>query len=252
MAGERRAVENPMRVDLSQSLAPPLGFVMQHDHRPVGLVDQLSPGVTRSQTPWHAEFTLRLTGIDAVAVLYLRPADENTDLLMACIDTALDPLFGFMTGADFGDPMTTLVATQWPDVYGMLLHGARGAPRRRVLARVHTVTAVQWVVADQLPASDDGFHAGQATDLVVAALSTFVRVSQFPLELPGVLEVLGGPDRITRRLKGIAGLFNSAADFGTSSVDLYGSLGGVLDGKALADMVKAAREFLGSARAVKD
>lgn len=252
MAGERRAVENPMRVDLAQSLAPPLGFVLQHDHRPAGLVDELAPGVIRSQTPWHAEFTLTLTGIDAVAVLYLLPVDEHNDLLMACIDTALDPLFGFLTGADFGDPMTTLVATQWPDVYGMLLHGARSTPRRRVLARVQTVTAVQWVVADQIPASAGGFDAEQAMDLVVGALDVFVRVSRFPTELPGVLEVLGGPDRTTRRLKGLAGLFNSAADFGTSSVDLYESLGGALDGKALADMVKAAREFLSSVREVKD
>jgi hypothetical protein len=244
MAGERHAIANPYEVRLQQSLAPPLRFVLQTEYRPRGLSEKNAAGVTASATPWFTEFGVELSGIDAVAVLYRLPKDDRTDLLAASIDTSMGPLFHFMSGADFGDPVTTLVALHWPDVYGMLKDSTAVTARKRMLARVLTPGGTQWVVADQLFVDQD-VSPDAVLDLMAGALHTFLRVSQFATELPGVIPVLGGPDRTTRRLKAVAGLFTATATLGN------GFVGGV-QGDEIGDMLKAAREFLSSARALKD
>jgi hypothetical protein len=67
----------------------------------------------------------------------------------------------------------------------------------------------------------------------------------FPLRLPGVIEVLGGPDRVSRRLKALSGLVGNVADLG-------GQLQGGIDGSELKDLAKTVVETIQDLRDLKD
>jgi hypothetical protein len=245
MGGERKAIESPLCVDFTDRPVPPLKFVLQAEYSPAGVVER-SEGMIAGHSPWYGEFALELTGLDAVTVLYVMSKDDDTALLMACLDTSMEPFFGFVSGADFGDDLTQLTALHWPDVYGMLLASNRRTPGARIICTVATPGCVQWVVADQIPvAQAEDIPKDRILDLLRVALQTFVRTSQFYLELPGVIEVLGGPDRTSRRLKAAAGLFRATGD-----------ITGVFDSGIGADEVvklaKSARSFVESLVALKD
>ena len=245
MSGERRAIEHPLWVDFTDRPVPPLKFMLQGEYSPSGIVER-SEGLISSYSPWYGEFALDLTGLDAVAVVYVMPKDDDTVLLMACLDTFVEGFFGFLSGADFGDKLTLLTARHWPDTYGMLLASTRGTPGARILCNVATPGHVQWVVADQLPAAQvEHVPTDRILDLLGGALQTLIRTSDFYLELPGVIDVLGGPDRTSRRLKAVAGLFNAAG----------GGAGAFQDGIAadeVLDLAKSARDFVRSLVALKD
>jgi hypothetical protein len=246
MSGERRAIEHPLWVDFSGRPVPPLKFVLQQDYSPTGVVERPSEGVVTSHSPWYNEVALELTGIDSVAVLYLMPEDDESVLLMACLDHTLEPFFKLLTGADFGDALTNLTALHWPDVYAMLLHSNSRAARARALCNVVTPGRIQWVVADQLRGAQREYVSNEhILDIVSTSLHTFLRVSDFPSELPGVIEVLGGPDRITRRLKAVGGLLGATADIGQVFQ------GGVRADELL-DLAKAARDAVKNLLELKD
>lgn len=237
-----------MWIDYSSMRVPALKFVLQPSHEPHGIVEVLAPGLTACHSPWFTEVALEVTGVEGVAaaVVYVIPKDDDTSLLAACVDETVELLFSFMSGADHGDALTRLVAVEWPDIYAMLRDSQRGTPGQRILANVHTSTRVQWVVADELRgARREGIDPREAEELINTALKTVIRASQFYIELPGVMQVLGGPDRLSRRLKGVSTLFMSAADFGT----------GVMDGMQVDELVglaKSVREFVGGLMGLKD
>jgi hypothetical protein len=214
---ERQAIEHPLWVDFSDRPVPPLAFLLQREHSPAGVVERLSPGVITSHSPWYSEITLELIGIEAVAVLYVMSKDDESALLMACLDDAVEPFFDLLTGADFGDGVTRLTARHWPEVYAMLRHSNDPGTQARVLCNVATPGRVQWAVADHLGgAQPEQIENEQILDLIGASLQTFQRVVNFPVELPGLIQVLGGPDRTTRRLTAVAGLLGATSDIGQS------------------------------------
>jgi hypothetical protein len=105
---------------------------------------------------------------------------------------------------------------------------------------------VQWVVADHLHGVQREQIANeQVLDLIGSSLEVFVRVSNFGLELPGLIEVLGGPDRTSRRLKAIAALIGSASDIG-------GAFQGGVAADELLDLAKAAKNVVKNLVALKD
>lgn len=248
MADERRAIEDPMWIAYSSMPVPPLKFLMQPQHRPSGVVEKLAPSVTACHTPWFTEVAIEVTGVPGVAaaVVYVIPKDDETSLLAASIDQTFDVLFKLMSGADYGDKVTKLVAQHWPETYAMLVHSQNGTPGHRVLANVHAVGKVQWIVADELRGGQrEAIDPQQAEALILAALQTVIRATNFYLDLPGVLDVLGGPDRTSRRLKAMSTLFTSGASVGS----------GVMDGvrvDELLDLAKGVREFVGGLIALKD
>lgn len=248
MAADRHSIDDPLVIDLSRLSAPPLKLLLQQDYRPAGVV-QTNPdgGATASLFPWYTELGYRLTGTDATLVLYVVPFDDDTNLLAACIDDTFEALFRAMSGADFGNPMTDLVARDWPDVYEMLRASQGVAVRGRSLCVVGTAGRLQWVVADPLrgAARTDGVTNEQLLDLMGTALKTMLDSAEFVLKLPGSLQVLGGPDRTSRRLTALAGLFKSAADFGGTFTD-----GVQVD--ELKDMAEALVDFGKGLRDLKD
>ena len=115
-----------------------------------------------------------------------------------------------------------------------------------MLCKVVTPGRVQWVVADQLRGPQrESFRNEQLLDLIGVSLQTFLRVSRYLIELPDVFEVLGGPDRMTRRLKAIGGLLGSAGDIGQVFQ------GGVQSDELL-DLATAARDVVKSSLELKD
>ena len=245
MSGERRAIESPLLVDFTGWAVPPLKFMLQAEHSPAGIVER-SEGIVVASTPWYREFALEMTGSDGFALAYLMPMDDDTDLLMACLHTTAEPYFRAASGADFGDAVTRLTALHWPDIYGFLLASNRRTPRARILCNVATPGQVQWVVADQIPVAQvEHLSAGQFLEFVFDAVEIFLRTSQFYSELPGVIDVLGGPDRTSRRLKAAAGLFGAAG----------GMTDSLKDGIAIDEVIevaKSARESLEALIALKD
>jgi hypothetical protein len=245
MSGERRAIESPLWVDFTGRPVPPLRFLLQREYSPAGIVEPRSDGITASHSPWYSEFVLQMTGIDAVSVLYLMSKDDDTALLMACLDEFPEPFFELLSGADFGDGLTRLIAQHWPDLYGMLLASNKRTPGARILCNVATPGRVQWVVADQIPASTEGVATEQVMDLVGASLQTFARMTNVVSELPGVIDVLGGPDRMSRRLKAVSGLLGSAGDIGAV-------FQGGMTGNELLALAKSARSVVNDLIALKD
>ncbi|MDP8911456.1 MAG: hypothetical protein M3M94_05260 [Actinomycetota bacterium] len=246
MSGERRAIEHPLCIDFSGRLVPPLTFLLQTEYSPTGVVERRSDGVITSHTPWYSEVALELAGIDAVAVLYLMPKDNESALLTACLDETVEPFFKLLTGADFGDGLTKLTALHWPEVYEMLLRSNERSARGRLLCNVATSARVQWVVADQLRGAQLEYIANERIrDLIVTSLQTFLRVSNFLVELPGVFEVVGGPDRTSRRLNAVAGLLRATSDIGRA-------LQGGVHGDELLDLAKAARHAVNTLVDLKD
>lgn len=246
MSGERQALENPLWVDFSGRPVPPLAFLLQPECSPKGVVERSSDGVTISHSPWYSEICLELRDVAAVAQLYLMPRTDTFTLLMACLDEAIEPFFRTLTGADFGDSLTKLTASHWPDEYALLLRSNDRAHRGRLLCNVATPGRMQWVVAEHLrQAQLDQISIEQILDLVGCSLQTFVRMSNFAFELPGALEVLGGPDRMDRRLSAVAGLLGATAGIG-------GALQGGLRTEELLDLGRAAQAAVESMIRLRD
>ena len=192
---------------------PPLRFFLQRHYTPAGVVEEVGEGVSAALTPAYVEWGLQLTGVDDVtAVLYQFPASNQVDLVGACLDEAMTPLFRALTGPDYGEPLTALVATQWPDFYGLLAHSNEDTPGRRKLCRLITNEKTQWIVADEVSGDQRrALSSAHATSLIGTALETFHKATH-PYELEHIIDVYAGPDRRTRRLNAVAGLLKAAPD----------------------------------------
>jgi len=213
MANERAAIESPLWINFEHMPVPPLRFFLQQEYKPTGVVESAGDGITVSHSPWFTEVAWEVKDLDLVALLYLLPMDDETMLLIACLEESVEPLFKLLSGPDFGDELTKLVALRWPEQYAMLMHSQSRTPGARLLCNITTPEQVQWVVADQLRGqAREEIHPGRVIDLVGASLETFLRMTNPGTELPGIVHVLGGPDRLTRRLNAVAGLLGGAGD----------------------------------------
>lgn len=224
MAGERQAIENPLMVDLSPFPVKPALFVMQQSRDPKGLVERTGEGVVVVHTPWYQEFNIRFVGLDGVGILYLMPYTDDSYLLFASIDQTFEGFFTFLSGADFGDELTKLVALQWPELYAMLLHSNRRSPGQMMLFNTVMGGRIQWAVGRTVPVSQEEFANETVLNIIASALKVFLRTADavaLSEALPGFLSVLGGPDLLTRRLKAIGGLLNATGDLGTGIADVF-------------------------------
>lgn len=246
MAGERRALQDALVIDLSHLPVPPLRFMVQPSGpQPPGLLERLDNGVTAAHTPWHTELRLDVTGADAVMLLYRLPLDDDTMLQLACLDGAFEPVYRLATGGDYGDPVTQLVAEHWPAVHAMLVNGKRKAPGRRWLLCVRTPGREQWVVADQLQGAErEVLDHDQARALIGSALDTLHKALNVYLELPGVVQVMGVPDQLSRRMSAVAGVANALGGIG-------GDLSEGLEDSELISLVENLHDLYTSARRLR-
>lgn len=232
-----------MYVDLSTTMSPPMKFLLQRAYRPAGITRLLSNGLTESRFPWYMELALPTSEPGGAGVLYFVPRDENSGLLLACLDEAPTAFFNLMNGVDFGEAVTDLVGRHWPQVLKMLREGQSATPKSRMLCQIRTASKVQWAIADPLPTLDE-VPGARIADLLTTSLKTVLDIVEFPLTLPGVVPVLGGPDRTSRRLTALAGLFGTAGglDYLDGGIELH----------ELKDLATSIVETVKNLRALKD
>jgi hypothetical protein len=224
MPGERQAIHSPLTVDLSQRLVKPALFVVQQTREPKGIVEHVGEGVAIAHTPWYSEFNLRFVGLEGVYVLYLMPYTDDTDLLFASIDHTFERFFTCLSGADFGDELTKLVALQWPELYAMLLHSNRRSVGQMMLFNTVMGDRLQWAVGRTVPATQDEFSPELALNIIASALEVFLRTSDpvaLSKSLPGLVDVFGGPNLLMRRLNATGELLASTADLTTGIADIF-------------------------------
>lgn len=237
------AISDAGLIDLSSLPLPALRFMLQQPFEPSGVVEDLGPGFVLAHSPWLGELTAQLTGTSTVAVFYLLPFEDGSGLVMACLDEAFEPLYRLLTGADYGRPASALLAREWPEQYRMLAAGQAQDRRSRMLCVVATPGRRQWVVADDVDDIESAIVGDRLMDLLVASLETCLRAVDFPTALPGLLEVLGGPDRLARRLGAVAGLLGSISSIGSTIEEGVGldDIAGL--GEGLIDVVDAIRRI---------
>src|SRR5690606_25115681 len=95
------------------------------------------------------------------------------------------------------------------------------------------------------PWGDFDLSDPQILDLVGSATALMLDAVHFPVRLPGVIQVLGGPDRTSRRLKALAGLFSGGAD-------LVGVFQEGVDVTELLEVAKAAAGIVENGLALRD
>lgn len=223
MTRSRVSIADPETLDLSHAMINPLKFVVQGDYQPTGIVERVSEAITLRHTPWMTEVVIGLSEPAACAVLYQIATAEDSLILMACIGNAPSVLFDLATGDDYGDEAADLLVQQWPDFYGLLADSTRRAQSGRILARVVVPGSSQWVVVEQLSGAATEWIDGEVLlGLIQAALRTYHQAVSFPTELRGLVPVLGGPDKATRRLSAVAGLLSGIADTGSKVQDGVG------------------------------
>ena len=246
MSTARRMISNPREIELPAVLAPPK-MLLQQSYRPSGVAfGPEVPGRFLRAFPGYLELACR-TNLDCYLVTYIVPVEEEVNLLLACIGETFDPFFECATGPDFGDGVSSLVATHWPEVFRMLAESRSTPVRSRILVRVSTATRRQWAVAEPVhgPWGDFDLSDQQILDLVGSATALMLDAVHFPVRLPGVIQVLGGPDRTSRRLKALAGLFSGGAD-------LVGVFQEGVDVTELLEVAKAAAGIVENGLALRD
>ena len=230
-------IDNPLTISFAGMPVAPLRFFLQRDYAPAGAVHEVDEGVTATFMPAYVEWGLQLTGADATAVLYQFPRTDDTDVICACLNEAVTPLFKVLTGADYGEALTTLVAEQWPDFHRLLADSTADVPGTRKLWRVITTEVTQWIVADELTGADRRVLAGAtATSLIGTALETFHKATH-PADLKNIIEVFAAPNRRTRRLNAIKGLVEAVPA-------IVGQIQGGLSSLNVAELIEVAGECL--------
>jgi hypothetical protein len=248
MSGERRRIEDPLPIDFGDQAVPPLRVLFQgSSYVPAGTLEHQPPWVVVGHTPWYREVVLTLSDEAGTAVLYLIPINEETTLLAACLGDAFEPFFELLTGADFGDAVTILTAQHWPEVYSMLVRAnGAAAPGTSMLLPVITQRQRRWVVADALHTPElERIPFEHMVKIIDLSVQTLARLDNVGVELPGVIQSLGGPDQASRRLKATSDLIGAGSTIG-------GILDGGIDGDELVKLAKAARRALSSMVSLRD
>lgn len=151
----------------------PLRFFLQRHYSPAGIVQEVDKGITATLTPAYVEWGLQLTGDDLTAVLYQFPRSDDVDLLSACLNESVTPLFRVLTGPAYGEALRTLIADQWPDLHGLLAHRNADVPGTRKLCEVITNEATQWIVVDEVSgAQRSAIPIAKATRLIGGCRAT--------------------------------------------------------------------------------
>lgn len=237
MSGIRAQIAEPTVLSLAHTTAPPLGFVIAEDVPQRGIQERLDEFSLAQHLPWFTELVLSLRGTSAKLCLYRLPVSDDLWLQAACVGEFPEPLFDMLTKPDYGNALTALVQKEWPDVFGMLVASTQRSLDRRVMMQVQNISGSQWVIADPVHA-DDPRASSPATieSLALCALETVVRFGSPAQSLPGLLEVLGGPDMLSRRLSALSTGLSSVAGIG-------GALGKLFSGQIpnIAELVEALR-----------
>jgi hypothetical protein len=203
----RESIANPTEF-LLENRADPFEFMIKSEAPSGGNSVTTPGGDTQNYYPWGLEHAIR---IDARApgylVRYCFPVDNTEYLLALCLDRTLDPAYRLMTGADKGEDVCRLVARHWPHTFKLLQNG-NGMTVYPGLMRLSTARSKQFAVAtfftDDSPSPELKIPAAVINDLTSSAFRALEEVLGWPHNIPGLVEVLGGPDRLSAGLEDAA------------------------------------------------
>ncbi len=216
---DRSRVATPVELNISHLHSQPLlPFVASSPPPPSPYNQMRQPHEYINVYPWGWEIVRPLTNgeNDGYAVTYVALADPGELLMMACLGSWVDPIYDLMTGADFGDSVTPLVARHWPATFELMCNGI-GMERSPGLMKVMT-SASQWVIgtffADESTPEELIFPADPKLQLAEAIRTVVADLTGYPENLPGLLPILAGDDRTSRRLKALASIFGNIGRLG--------------------------------------
>lgn len=244
--GARKAIDSPLWIDFSTAGAPPMAYLLpEGEHLPMGRVERPAPDVVIGHTTWYTEIAAKLEG--RVVVLYQMDFTPEDTYLVACLEDYPEGWFKLVTGDDFGDRLTELLRIHWPDIYEMLRLSTASVLGHRVLCNLHTVGKTQWVVAEPMaPTAAGMIDEAQVREFVVSSLEVVLRTGTTDFfMLPGVVEAMGGPDKLSRRLTALSNLIGGAT----------GMAGGFIGGVKADELIplgRDARDFIGGLRRFRD
>ncbi len=215
MAGLRDAVSNPMELDLAHVRREPFHLLFTSRTPPGCARSESTPDgrQTHNYYPWGLEQVFRASGDgwSGFIVRYGFPVSDTEILYAHCVGSVLEGLHPHMTGRDFSEPVTELVARRWPTTFRLLLRGS-GASGWPALVRLKT-SELQWAVSMPLVldplAPDDAELAPSAADQLLRTSATVMKeLATVEQLLPELVMILGGDDYTTRNLKKFARFFN--------------------------------------------
>lgn len=219
---ERHRVATPTELNLSHLHRQPLMPFASASAPPPSTYNRIvNPSGAVNVYPWGWEIVNTVEGssssqADSFLITYVALADPGELLLLACLDSWLDPIYELMTGADFGDQVTPLVAKHWPETFRLMCNG-NGMAQSPGILRV-TTASTQWAVGTFFVdvSTEEEFIIPEAPkeQLTAAVVAVVGDLLGFPANLPGLVPILGGDDRTSRRMRSIASILSNIGSLG--------------------------------------
>lgn len=138
----------------------------------------------------------------AYRVGYVFPLADRFFLCGHCVSPYMDAPMKLMMGADYGEPVTELVKRQWPHTFSLIEAGIAFSGEQVALARIVTDREYYFVGRALVSRSATrlDFPEEPLEGIFEAAMKVIDDSLKFPTDMPGLMQILGGPDRLERRL----------------------------------------------------
>lgn len=213
MASLRESVANPTEFMLD-ARSEPFEVFLSSEPPPKGGRQEIGPtGNINTYYPWGLEEAIKQAWQPpAYIIRYCLPVDDTEYLLAYCLDQMFDPVYKLMTGADFGEPVCELISEHLPVTFELLRNG-NGMTDGPGLMRLTTRTRRQFAVAalfiDDSPSPELVIPPEVVQELTGYTMTVLGDLLGWPHNVPGLIQVLGGDDQLTRRLKGAQKLIDA-------------------------------------------
>jgi hypothetical protein len=199
----RESIANPTEF-LLESRTEPFEFVIRSSVPSGGQSVTTPGGDIQNYYPWGLEHAIRIEGqVPCYLVRYCLPVDDTEYLLACCLDRMLDPAYRLMTASDTGEAVCRLIAQHWPHTFTLLQRG-NGMDAHPGLMRLSTARSKQFAVAtfftDDSPSPELAIPAAAINELTASTFGALEELLGWPHNIPGLVDVLGGPDRLSTGL----------------------------------------------------
>jgi hypothetical protein len=207
----RESIANPTEF-LLESRTEPFEFLIKSNAPSDGHSVTTPGGDIQNYYPWGLEHAIRIEAREpCYLVRYCLPVDDTEYLLAFCLDRMLDPAYRLMTADDMGEEVCSLVARHWPHTFKLLQNG-NGMAVHPGLMRLSTKRSKQFAVAtfftDESPSPELRIPTAVINDLTSSSLRALEEVLGWPHNIPGLVGVLGGPDRLSAGLEDASQAFD--------------------------------------------
>lgn len=169
-----------------------------------------------NRQPWGVEYCSR-TEVPGGTVWFnsfLVPEELPRFLIGVNVDPLFRTLAGLLYGTDYGDEVWGLVQRHWRATATAVRVGSSGSDQAGLV--IVTINRDYWVYG--------GFYTNQSPtelqiperfhhEVAAGAAGVCRELLGFPVDLPGLVQVLGGQDESTRRLKEVGDRVSTIKDW---------------------------------------